>query len=529
MTGPIEAVRAALAADAAHADPAIWISRVPEAEILARAGSLADEGRRGRPLWGVPFAVKDNIDVGGMATTAACPRFAYVPRDSAPCVTRLLDAGAILIGKTNMDQFATGLAGVRSPYGTPRNPFNAARVPGGSSSGSGTAVAAGIVAFALGTDTAGSGRVPAAFGNILGLKPTIGSISKRGVVPACRSIETVSVFAGSVDLALAVTRLIAGFDDADPLSCAAPYPYLRRAAANPAVRIATIPPDADCEAEVRALHGRAAAYLDAQSVDITELLAVGRLVYHGPWVAERTAALRRFLRAHADAVHPVTRSILEGGCTRQTTDAFDAFEEVARAKRVAAHLFRDYDALLLPTAPFCPTLEALVVDPIGPNSRLGTFTNFVNLCDLVAIAVPAGIGGDGLPVGVMLVGPAWSEGALAPIADSLHRASVATIGATGLALPPPDPPDALAPEEIALFCVGAHMSGLALNHQLRDAGGRFVRAARTRPDTACTHWTAVLDWCAAACVLSKGRSGRCHPPRSARFSRAFRHRSASAP
>ena len=314
----------------------------------------------------MPFAVKDNIDVAGMPTTAACPRFAYMPPDSAPCVTRLLDAGAILIGKTNMDQFATGLAGVRSPYGTPRNPFDAARVPGGSSSGSGVAVAAGIAAFALGTDTAGSGRVPAAFGNVVGLKPTIGSVSKRGVVPACRSIETVSVFAGSVGLALAVTRLIAGFDDADPLSRAAPFPHLRRAAANPAARIATVVPDEGWEAAVCALHGHAVAHLHAQTVDIGDLLAVGRLLYQGPWVAERTAALRGFLRAHADAVHPVTRAVLEDGHTRRATDAFDAFEEVARAKRIAARLFRDYDALLLPTVPFCPTLEALSADPIGP-------------------------------------------------------------------------------------------------------------------------------------------------------------------
>ena len=245
MIDPVAAAEAALAADEAHGDPAIWITRLPAPDIMARARELAAEGKRGRALWGVPFAVKDNIDVAGLPTTAACPGYAYLPTESAPCVTRLLDEGAILVGKTNMDQFATGLVGVRSPYGTPRNVFDPTLVPGGSSSGSAVAVAAGIVSFALGTDTAGSGRVPAAFGNIVGLKPTSGSISGRGVVPACRLIETVSIFAGSADQALAVARVIAGYDDDDPFSRAAPSPHLGRRAATHDTRIATIAPD-DC-------------------------------------------------------------------------------------------------------------------------------------------------------------------------------------------------------------------------------------------------------------------------------------------
>jgi len=410
----------------------------------------------------VPFAVKDNIDIAGLPTTAACPGYAYTPATTAPAVQRLLDAGALLIGKTNLDQFATGLVGTRSPYGVPRNVFSRDHIPGGSSSGSGCAVAAGIVAFALGTDTAGSGRVPAAFGNIVGLKPTLGSVSTRGLVPACRSLDTISVFAATVDAALAVQRVIAGYDADDPYARAAPFSHLRRGPAPPAPRIAT-----------------------ADSVDITLFLEIARLLYDGPWVAERTAALRDVVERQLDILHPVTRAILEGGLTRRTVDAFDAFHRRAQARRAAATLFREYDALLLPTAPFCPTLEEVAADPIGVNSRLGTYTNFVNLCDLAAIAVPAGFDA-GLPHGVTLIGPAWSEGRLAALADDLHRLASDRVGATNTALPAPAKPDALAPDETSLFCIGAHMSGLPLNHQVTSLGGRFLRAARTAP-TYCLH------------------------------------------
>ncbi len=473
---PVAAAEAAIAADHAHDDPALWITRLPDAAILARARTLLSQGRQGRALWGVPFAVKDNIDVAGLPTTAACPAFAYTPTEDAPAVRHLLDAGAILIGKTNLDQFATGLVGVRSPYGIPRNVFDPAHVPGGSSSGSACAVAAGIVPFALGTDTAGSGRIPAAFGNIVGLKPTIGSISARGMVPACRSIDTMSVFAGSVDAALAVQRVIAVYDPADPYSRPAPYPHLRRSSLPPTVRVRFADPDAVCEPGTAAATRRAADLLDARPVDIAPFLDIARLLYDGPWVAERTAALGDFPMEHC---FPVTRAIIEGGRNRRTVDAFDAFHRLAQARRLAADLFATCDALLVPTAPFCPTLADLDADPIGPNSRLGTFTNFVNLCDLAAIAVPAGFGADGLPVGVTLIGPAWSEGRLAALADHVHRALVATTGATGRPLPSPAAPDPLTQQETALFCVGGHMAGLPLNFQVTSLGGRFVRAART--------------------------------------------------
>jgi len=455
---PVEAAHAALAADKAHDDPAIWITRLPDEVILAKARALEAEGGQGRRFWGVPFAVKDNIDVAGLPTTAACPGFAYTAVETAAAVQLLLDEGALLIGKTNLDQFATGLIGTRSPYGVPRNVFNAAYVPGGSSSGSGCAVAAGIVRFALGTDTAGSGRVPAAFGNIVGLKPTRGAISTRGVVPACRSLDVVSVLARTVDEALDVQRVISGFDTRDAYSQTTPFSYLRRGEAPPAARIATV-----------------------EMVDISLFLEVARLLYDGPWVAERTAALRDVVIQRPEILYPITRTILEAGLTRKSVDAFDAFHRVAQARRAAEELFREYDALMLPTVPMCPTLAEVAADPIGVNSRLGTYTNFVNLCAMAAIAVPCGFDNDGLPKGVTLIGPAWSEGRLAALADRIHREATDRVGATGVVLPPPAAPDALAADESALFCIGSHMSGLGLNHQLTALGGRFVRVATTVP------------------------------------------------
>jgi allophanate hydrolase len=474
---PVAAAKATIAADRAHADPAIWITRVTDAALLARARDLEAEGPRGRPLWGLMVAIKDNIDVTGLPTTAGCPGYAYTPANSAVAVQRLLDAGAIVVGKTNLDQFATGLVGVRSPYGVPRNVFDPARVPGGSSSGSAAAVAAGIVSAALGTDTAGSGRVPAMFGNIVGLKPTIGSISASGMVPACRSIDTISVFARTVDEALAVQRVIAGYDAADPYSRPPPFPYLRRSAPLAAPLLACV----EVPAELSAPYAAAASLFPTEQVNIDTFLSVARLLYDGPWVAERAAALREVVERRPEILFPVTRAILEGGLTRRTVDAFDAFHTLAQARREAATLFGKFTALLLPTTLPCPTLAAVAADPVGENSRLGTWTNFVNLCDLAAIAVPAGIGADGLPFGVTVIGPAWSEGRLAAIADAIHRAHATHVGATAERLPPPAPEDQLGADETALFCIGAHMSGLPLNPQLTAVGGRFLQVARTQP------------------------------------------------
>jgi allophanate hydrolase len=469
---------AALAADRAHGDRALWIFRRDDEAVLADARALEAEGPLGRPLWGVPFAVKDNIDVAGMPTTAGCPGFSAMPAMDAPAVRRLLDAGAVLLGKTNLDQFATGLVGTRSPYGVPRNVFDPTLVPGGSSSGSACAVAAGIVPFALGTDTAGSGRVPAGFGNIVGLKPTTGSVSARGMVPACRSIDTISVFAQSVDEAMGVQRVIAGYDVEDPYSRVAPFPHLRRGSALGRVAMANV--GGLCEPDVAAAYQAAGVFLKAEPIEIGLFLEVAQRLYEGPWVAERSAALRSIIDMRPDMLYPATRAILELGLERRAVDAFDAFHLLQEARRQAALLFVQYDALLLPTVPFCPTLAEVDADPLGPNRRLGTFTNFANLCDMAGFAVPIGFGPNGVPIGGVLLGPAWSEGRLAGVADALHRQFATTVGATGVALPAPAEPDALAPDETALFCIGAHMAGLPLNHQITSLGGRFLREAGTQ-------------------------------------------------
>ncbi len=479
---PVRMAEATIAADRTHADPAIWIVRRPDDALRADARALEAEGPRGRPLWGVPFAVKDNIDVAGVPTTASCPGFAYTPDTSAVAVQRLLAAGGLFVGKTNLDQFATGLVGTRSPYGIPRNVFDAALVPGGSSSGSACAVAAGIVRFALGTDTAGSGRIPAAFGNIVGLKPTPGSVSARGMVPACRSIDTISVFARSVDEALAVQRVIAAFDAGDPYALEAPFPHLRRGALLPRpemARVAMADAAALCEPDVAAAYQAAGAFLHAVAVGIGPFLELARLLYEGPWVAERTAALRSVLDVRPDMLYPATRTILEQGLTRMAADAFDAFHILRQTRRHAEALFARHDALLVPAAPFCPSLEQVARDPFGPNTRLGTFTNFANLCGMAGFAVPIGFAPNGTPIGGVLLGPAWSEGRLAPMADALHRHFASTVGATGQALPPQAGADTLAPGETSLFCLGAHMAGLPLNHQVVALGGRFVREAKT--------------------------------------------------
>ncbi|MCX8132346.1 MAG: allophanate hydrolase [Roseococcus sp.] len=465
----------ALARIAAFDDPALFITLRPAAEILAEAERLP-EG----PLRGVPFVVKDNMDAAGLPTTAACPAFARRAAEDAPAVARLRAAGALLLGKVNLDQFATGLNGTRSPYGTPRNAVRAELIPGGSSSGSATAVAAGIAAFSLGTDTAGSGRVPAAAQNLVGLKPSLGLVPTRGVVPACRSLDCVSVFAHSVAEAAEVLAVTAGADPADPYSRAAP-PFWRALEAPPPAPRLAVPRDEHLvfdTPEDAALFAAAVARAEAMGaaiarVDIAPFLELARRLYDGAWVAERTSALRAWVTERPEALHPVTRGILEGGLQRLTVDAFEDFHAAAEARLLARRLFAGADALLLPTCPGVPRLETVLADPVGANSRLGVYTNFVNLCDLSALAIPAGFRADGAPAGVTLLGPAFSEGRLAGIGAAMHHAA-------GLG-PAPPAPAPLAAGEIALFAIGAHMSGLPLNPQLRGHGGRFLRAARTAP------------------------------------------------
>ena len=471
----------------AHGDPAIFITLRDEADALAEAAALAAKGDTDLPLYGVPVAVKDNIDVAGLPTTAACPAFAYDPGKDATCVARLRRAGAIVIGKTNLDQFATGLVGVRSPYGTPRNLFDPALIPGGSSSGSAIAVGAGLVPLALGTDTAGSGRVPAGLSNIVGLKPSLGLVSTAGVVPACRTLDCVSVFALTVDDAFAALAAMAGPDPADPY--ARPRPLGAPGAVPAGLRIGVPMPGqrlffgdkvsaAAYEAALADLAGLGAAIVE---IDIEPFYETARLLYDGPWVAERYISVRSLIASAPEAMHPVTRQIILGGAHPSAVDAFKAFYQLEELRRVRDHTFGEIDVLALPTVPTVYTVAQVLADPIGLNSRLGTYTNFVNLLDLCALAVPASM--QATPFGITLLAQAGNDATLASLGRVFHAGTGLPLGATGTAQPAlaplPGPPAA---GEIAIAVVGAHLTGMPLNGELKSFGARFLERTTTTAD-----------------------------------------------
>ena len=428
---------------AAQGDDRVWISRVPDSVLRQRAENLdrarRDGGMARLPLFGAPFAVKDNIDVAGVPTTAACPDFAYVPHVSATAVRRLEAAGAIVIGKTNLDQFATGLVGVRSPYGVPRNPFDADFIPGGSSSGSAIAVATGLVAFSLGTDTAGSGRVPAAFNNVVGLKPSIGLVSAAGVVPACRSLDCVSVLAPTVDDAMRVLAAMAGPDEADPFSRAPPAGFLPEMLGPVASFEFAVPNGADLEfcgnGDYERLFAEAILRMEAiggrrREISFAPFASVAELLYSDAGVAERVAAVGDFLRDHPDSVLPVTRAIIERGRNASAADVYRLRERVAALRSHAMASLEGAVLLLVPTAPTLYRIAEVERDPVALNTKLGLYTNFANLLDLAAIAVPSGFTAGGLPFGVSLIGRAFSEPLLAGVAAAFARASALPLGAT---------------------------------------------------------------------------------------------------
>jgi allophanate hydrolase len=481
-----------LARIAAAGDDKVWIARLPDDALRAQAVALDAAAAREAglierlPLFGVPFAVKDNIDVAGLPTTAACPGFAYEPTTTAPAVARLIEAGALLVGKTNLDQFATGLVGTRSPYGVPRNPFDPRYIPGGSSSGSAVAVAAGLVSVALGTDTAGSGRVPAAFNNIVGLKPTRGRISTSGVVPACRSLDCVSIFALTAADAAAVLAVCGAYDASDPFARYAPAepPTLPRPFRFAVPRAADL--DFLGDGEAPALFERAAATLAALGgsrieADLTPFLEAASLLYGGPWVAERLAAVEALYRSAPEALLPVTREIIAAGERYSAVDAFKASYRLAALKRASEALWQKADVLLLPTAGTIYSLAEIGADPIGRNSKLGRYTNFVNFFDLAAVALPAGFRTDGLPVGVSLIGPAFSEAALLALGDAFERRLALPLGATGHALPAEGAVAPAAENRITVAVAGAHLSGMPLNFRLAELGARLLEETRTAP------------------------------------------------
>lgn len=484
-----QTITACYARHRAHGDAAIFIALRPEAQVQAEAEALQAEGPLGRRLWGIPVAVKDNIDVAGLATTAACPAFAYQPQRDASVVARLRAAGAIIIGKTNLDQFATGLNGTRSPYGVPRNALRADLVPGGSSSGSASAVAAGIVPVSLGTDTAGSGRVPAGLQNIIGLKPSLGLVPTAGVVPACRTLDCVSVFALTVEDAWAVLEVAAGPDASDPYS--RPVPLGQPGAVPTRTRIAIPrPEDLDFAGDAAAAASFALAVERAQTLgaeivplDMAPLYETARLLYDGPWVAERFLAIRDLLTRDPDAILPVIRQVVAGRPLPDAAETFAARYRVADLALVAKAALKGIDALMVPTAPRPVTLAEMAADPIGMNSLLGRYTNFVNLLDMCALAVPASLAADGTAAGVTLIAPSGHDALLAGLGSALHAASSLPLGATGLPCPAPGTlPVRAAPDAIEIAVVGAHLSGMPLNGELTRLGATFLRATVTTPD-----------------------------------------------
>lgn len=465
------ALRLHAAAAASAAATRAWIALVPPERLLERAAALARAAPASLPLYGVPFAVKDCIDVAGLETTAGCPGYARAAQRSATVVERLEAAGALLLGKTNLDQFSTGLVGTRSPFGAPSSAWSEAHVSGGSSSGSAVAVARGLVSFALGTDTAGSGRVPAAFNGIAGYKPTRGLLSTAGVVPACRSLDCVSVFARDVADARHVAAVAEGADPREPLSRAR-TPAAAAVLAVPSLAPRLAVPRADALAPLleapaataweQTLERAREAGTTLVEVDVAPLLEAGALLYEGPWLAERHAAFGAWLRDDVAGVDPAVRAVVAAGARFSAGDAFAAQTRLAALRAAAQPIWAAADALLLPTAPRHPTHAAVAADPIAVNAAVGTFTTFANLLDLCAVAVPSGVRPDGLPFGVQLLAPAFADRLLLDLAANWPAG--------------PRP----AAETHVVVC-GAHMSGMPLAGQLHVRGARLVRAARTAP------------------------------------------------
>lgn len=455
----------------------VWISLVPREVSLVRARELEGSAL---PLAGVPFAIKDNIDLAGLPTTAGCPAYAYSPERSSTVVEKLIDAGAIPIGKTNLDQFATGLVGTRSPHGACSSVYDHRYISGGSSSGSAVAVATGLVDFSLGTDTAGSGRVPAAFNNLVGLKPTRGILSTLGVVPACRTLDCVSIFARSCADAHAVWKAARGFDPGDPFS-RSPQPGEDAAAwlagsfrfgVPPADQLEFFGDDAAAELYRVAIEEVERIGGERVEIDFSVFRDAADLLYSGPWVAERLAALRPFIESRAEEMNSVVRGIISGATRYSAVDSFEAQYRLAELRRAAESEWEHMDVLVLPTTGTTYTHDAIAADPVRLNTNLGYYTNFVNLLDLAAVAVHAGFRPNGLPFGISFIGSAFSDEALLAVADRYHRADADVPGpAVDLGSCPPGC--------VLIAVVGAHLSGQPLNSQLTDRRARLMKTTWT--------------------------------------------------
>lgn len=471
----------------------VWIHLQSKDELLAAAAKLEQRKAAGEalPLYGLPFAVKDNIDVGGVPTTAALPGFAHLAEKDAFVVQRLVAAGALMVGKTNLDQLATGLVGVRSPYGVAVNPFDSERIPGGSSSGSAVAVSSGLVSFALGTDTAGSGRIPASFNNLVGLKPTRGLLSTSGVVPACRSLDCVSVFALTVHDASEVADIAKGADPNDA--------YSRSDAGNVRFTPGDAPsgfrfgvPSAPYLEELdfggtRADFERAVERLkrlggEPVVIDFEPFHSTGQMLYDGAFVAERAASVRDILSKSPSGILPVISKVLSKAEGFSATDAFAGMQTLAQHARRTRLAWPSIDFFIVPTTPFFPKVSEVEADPIGLNSRLGALMNFANLLDLSALAVPSDLRGDGLPFGITLFGKRDRDAYLAAVGAAFQRDVAGKLGATNAALPPAPPPPTPRTGNMLLAVVGAHLSGQPLNKQLTDLSAQLVRSCNTAPE-----------------------------------------------
>lgn len=473
--------------DSLSAEDNAWIAIASETQLRAQVENLLPLYRKNPsalPLFGIPFAVKDNVDVAGWPTTAACPAFEYIAQHDATAVARLKAAGAVVIGKTNLDQFATGLVGTRSPYGAVANTFNADYVSGGSSSGSASVVARGLVPFSLGTDTAGSGRVPAGFNNIVGLKPTKGWLSAKGVVPACRLNDTLSVFALTVADAFCIASLAGGADAEDAYSRVNPATTPAALPQNPTF---AIPSELlffdDAQAEVawlEALEKLRESGATLTPIDFSPFSQLAEQLYQGPWVAERTAAVGEMLQ-QPEQMDPTVHTIISAGLKYSAVEAYKAEYLRAELAQKIQSALRGFDALVVPTSPTIRTLEEMKQQPIRFNSQFGTYTNFTNLADLCALALPAPFRGDGLPAGITLIAPAWHDRALADFGLRWQQHAALPLGATGKPFgnsPATLPPSA---HHVRVAVVGAHLRGMPLNFQLTERHAVFVEATQTAP------------------------------------------------
>jgi len=458
-------------------DHNIWISLQAESTLMAQAKELESLNPKDLPLYGIPFAVKDNIDCVGLPTTAACPGFSYLPTKSAFVVQKLIDAGAVLIGKTNMDQFATGLTGTRSPepYGICKNAINPDYISGGSSSGSAVAVALNIISFSLGTDTAGSGRVPAGFNNIVGLKPTRGLLSCSGVVPACKSLDCVSIFSQTIAEAEYVFDIVKAYDTNDNYARNDRQGLDASMTATARLRFGVPKPEqlqyfGDPEGE--ALFAQTIAKLqtlgEVVEIDFQLFLEAAALLYEGPWLAERYAGIRAFIENHPEQLHPVIMEVLAGAKDKNAIAAFDALHRLQQLKRETATLLQSLSCVVVPTTPRIYRIDEVLADPIRLNSNLGYYTNYMNLLDLSALAIPAGFYNNQLPFGITLFSAALADTRLLAIAKRFANQPTETI-----------PPKPFGYQRIAVC--GAHMQGLPLNPQLLELGARFYASTQTAP------------------------------------------------